>query len=565
MSYCYNCGAKLSDEDKFCYGCGAKTACVEKLPSRSSEADNTSYHKTGFILTNSTLLAAKYSVSKQDIISPLEDYIAQLEVLGMKYTLVDVDYYSSSEEWYDYQKVILDTYKKMGDSKEPKYLFIIGGDDIIPVPRVNNPVENPDDKGDKDVETDLLYAYQYGKKSRKMLENTKIFREKVLFHVSRLPLALNSTINDFKNYLQRAINSHKQGGIDMRSAHAQCDTHWQFVSRFVSTGIDKHSLLPNYSGVIPESLFNGGIILTPPVDENKINSIYNREATLFYFNLHGSDNPRVASYIGEIPIHTQQSVKGFATNSISCAENDNILVTESCYGAKHIGYSKEFSMLLSAMSNKTLLFFGSSRTSYGQVDTTFLKGVKSISSADLICAAFIDRVLEGYSAGESHLYAIQMFFLKDKNPYGPIPRRLSPSMHLTLAEFNLYGDPMLSIKSESNINNETTSSKGREQYVTEDMTEMTIEDITPKNQGLLQLVRGAVDSNINQLADKIGKELYAELGIEPRAPKLILKVKYIDGSSDYNIVYEDKHDMGYRETIVTCDLQGEIKSVEISK
>ena len=53
------------------------------------------------------------------------------------------------------------------------------------------------------------------------------------------------------------------------------------------------------------------------------------------------------------------------------AKYDNIVVTEACFGGKYIGLPTNGSMLLSSMSNSTMLYLGSSVTAYGTIDKRY--------------------------------------------------------------------------------------------------------------------------------------------------------------------------------------------------
>lgn len=583
MSFCYHCGVKLGESDQFCADCGAdlrdlassnaesqdsaecesKYLSIKNLPKgkQISGAKSQSYLKKGLLLTNSRLLAKKLGVDEECMVTILNEYIHHMKSMGYMYTLVNTITFTRNNKWYEYHDILLNTHKseRSKGEQESEYLFIIGGNDIIPVPVINNYVDNSDDV----VETDILYAYPYGAKTQTLLESTELYKAEALFMVSRLPLASDASFERLLDFLQRSLDCHANGGIQMTYAYGHSDPNWKRVSTKVIERLTVNGLFPQYKKPLPQEVFTGQLFMSPPVEHSNLAEVFNTNASLFYFNLHGSDQPDANYYLGEEYMKKSYAVAGFTADAIRAAQNPNIFVAECCYGAKHVGYDIEHCILNSAMMSNTMIFLGASKIAYGQVDQANGGAVGALSSADLLSAAFIEGLLNGMSAGEALMLARYMFFCnKDGN--------LSPFDALTLCEFNLYGDPMLGIAGQfagkSNAVAEGMKSLSKNQIASKDANlGMNIEPLIKEPSSLLQRVRGAVDANIKILSDRIGQQLYAQYGMKPREPKQILKVNYKNGDSEYCVLYEEQHDKICSQVVVSSTNEGEIKSVVMSK
>ena len=105
----------------------------------------------------------------------------------------------------------------------PEYLFIIGGDDTIPMPCIKHYIRN--DKHDDTIDTDLLYAYPYGEKVLPLFENMEIFKYDQQFFIGRLPFGNDASIEDLYNYLYRDLE--QTLGVALEEAYGQCDPNWK--------------------------------------------------------------------------------------------------------------------------------------------------------------------------------------------------------------------------------------------------------------------------------------------------------------------------------------------------
>ena len=116
--------------------------------------------------------------------------------------------------------------EQAGGDEISQYLFIIGSNDIIPMPCIRHYIS--DDANDDSIDTDILYAYPYGKEMLALLENQEAFTYDQLFFVGRLPLGEDASFEDLRDYLERDVNYSL--GFPMNEAYGQCDPTGKKVS-----------------------------------------------------------------------------------------------------------------------------------------------------------------------------------------------------------------------------------------------------------------------------------------------------------------------------------------------
>lgn len=530
----------------------------------------------GLILTNLTLLASKLRVAKSEVERLIQSYIEVKKAHGVTWLLIDAGDYTyhkkgllsrhrtvqltASDKPWAYMDILMDvhTYELRKGLPESQYLFIIGGDDIVPMPCVRHYFPEP--KSDKTIDTDLLYAYPYGEEMLEALESRQIFRYEQLFMVGRLPLAKVCTMSDLQGYLQRSADNSQ--GIPVSDAYGQCDPHWKNVSARVADDLIRSELLPDLEGrLVPECHYHR-MILSPMVTDNTVDQVLNPMASLYYFNLHGSDHLEARGYFGELPVH-KAAYQVIRPEHLAMLRHPNIVMTEACYGARFIGLEKTHSMLLSAMSAQTLVFVGSSRVAWGSVDPQ--QGATpqnvGIGLADVLAAAFMRAMLQGYTAGQA-LFAARCSVFKAR------PDDLKTA--LTLVEFNLFGDPTLGLAISRSQKCMTESLKKTDLVAAESQLVCHVETLKSADEvdtSILGMVRSAVDANIAQIHQSIAQHLYAHYGIEPRPADMVLALRYADGREEmqhhYQVTTEDKQMCS--QYIVTTTKQGQISEVHASR
>ena len=111
--------------------------------------------------------------------------------------------------------------------------------------------------------------------------------------------------------------------------------------------------------------------------------------------------------------------------------NGTVVAAECCYGAQLFdpGIPGDMGICNRYLRQGAYAFFGSSTIAYGPSEGN--------GSADLICQSFIQRVLAGSSTGRAALEARLAFVMQATH--------LDPTDLKTLAQFNLMGDPSITV------------------------------------------------------------------------------------------------------------------------
>lgn len=617
--YCPNCGKEIETSQAFCAECGfnlneyfkevqeetvtipvATVPAPDRETNESTVASRLSCNKQSgrgyssskdsldsivpggcIILTNIGLLAKKFDVKTSQVKELLECFVEIKQQAGVTYYIIDAGDYTykskkgifgskkvalhSGSDIGGYMDILMDfvSFKEKSKENVPENLFIIGGNDIIPMPKTKNYV--PINDANKTIDSDILYSFPYGSGMVDELEKQEIFKYDQVFHTGRLPFAKDATFDDLFSYLQRDIDH--TFGIKMNEMYAQCDPNWKNVSVKISRLSYIDNFMRNFDGRISDEYYYNKIILSPMVLLNNINQIFHPSATLYYYNLHGGNT---APFYFGVPLKGENAVPVLSPEYMAATQSPNVVVSEACYGARFIGLKKDESMLLSSLSANTLNFVGSSRVSWGNQDNehTTPENV-GVSSADVLAYRFMKALFEGYKMGEA------MFIARNEVLTSCKAGDLKAA--LTVVEFNLFGDPTLFIISDDNEeDNKSKSADTRhlkpKAYIEKSIpmsysAEVIKTDKHDDNMSILQQVRNAVDANIAQIHDTISSHLYQAYGIAPRPASSIFKVRYGDGREEYDFRYEVSGKEAEEKTYysVTASPTGTILNTQSSK
>ena len=572
--FCPECGNRIEDQNiHFCPECGARIeqeSNTEKKTPVKPLPQGMSMH--GLIFTNLDLLAEKTGTDEQSLMAIFDAFIRQKREYGISYKLVDAGNYTyrKSGFWgnskkvhlkitsplWDYMDILTDVHngEQAAGDEISQYLFIIGGSDIIPMPCIHHYI--PNDSNDDSIDTDMLYAYPYGKEMITLLENQAAFTYDQLFFVGRLPLGEDASLEDLCGYLERDIDY--SNGFPMNEAYGQCDPHWKKVSSYVANDLLNGNYFRDLSRYLSPDHYYNRLLLSPMVVEGNLQQVFHTNASLYYFNLHGGEGLESRGYAG-VMLNKEEygALPAIEPEHMMTCEEPNIVISEACYGGRFIGLDQHHSMMLASLFTNTLAFVGSSRVAWGAVDdaSSPQSGV-SVSYADIIAGYFISTILQGYTVAEA------LFIARSAVLQGTVPG--DPHAALTVVEFNLFGDPMTTMNVRTNLKSGNKATSKTTLIDPNTKIGCTIEKIkTEKENGsILEQVRGAVNANIQQIHDTIGQHLYANYGIKPRPMEEVLKIKYSNGQEEMKFNYDLTSERQIpARFVVTTSSDGKIKSV----
>ena len=486
------------------------------------------YNSFGIIFTNLNALANRLNCGREEVETIIVKYISQLEECGHQYILLDssnnsYNKVSAEDGWQSHVELLKDFYN---DNSQAEYLFIIGGHDVIPMAVVDN--EPGCYQDDTDIETDMPYSYLVSDSFQEMLWGGELFRENVKLYCGRLPVPHDRTLNDVSSFLDRSARSISIG-LDIDTCFGMTAKSWERASREIISHI-----------AVSKKLYT-----SPEHDLDSAEEIFNSNAELYFFNLHGSDSPGSPEYFGD-----NSSV--ISPEYLIGTENSNFVMTEACYGAKYIDYTCEDSMLLASLYSNTVAFVGSSRVAFGASS-------EDISSADIIAKSYLENILLGETCGKAIAIArIDVFDAcpDDEFEYGTT----------SAAEFNLFGDPVSSVSSPGQkrkflSSKRTLSSKS---FLKKRPEKKQL--FVNEQKGMLNDIRNVVNQEMQKIRGVIDSELYAQYNIEPRGLSSVFEIKGRFGETSYNYNYYKKSAIGFKQVYaVFADKTGNIKSVIISK
>jgi len=510
--FCPECGTQVEIDANFCPSCGYNFNAETVVPDSSANGlqDNSS-EQEGIIWTDTQVLAKKYGVSRDKVERLLMTFVTANEQMGIDWYLLDMagrQLEVGEATWMDYSEVLQNYIKDESIAPGPHLsLFIVGGNDVIPQPAEDNPCSSGSDYDDR-VFADFYYCF-YGQLQLDFLD----FRC-ARCNVARLPLEMGQMHTTIEEDLQAYFNISnmisEQGGIDIGRAVMTSNYDWIPASREMSRNLPTEHM-DNEEEVVLDNMFLSPSIMED-MDEELAEQYYEKlsEADMLVFNLHGACDPEDSGFYS--------SGLAFSIDMLK-KSNARIFNTVACWGGRYIRYARKQSMLLSAMyGGGVLLYSGSCVPAMGKCghfhhDETWR--IQPAAYSETFMARFAEyECLGTMTAGEA--------FLKAKCDYYNTSRQIEED-EVTLATvlmFNLYGNPKLrtrpNVEALADIQEEDGSKSVRMPF-----RKMKRETIMQKKQGesnlsLLNEVRGLVDSNLRLIHETITKNLYQQLGVEPR-------------------------------------------------
>ena len=275
--------------------------------------------------------------------------------------------------------------KKTGDVD---FLLLLGGDEVIPFFRLDNPC----DDADENVLSDNPYASR---------DENYTIPERACSRI------LDNGSSDFMiPQLSKVMPKNNCSfGLTAKA--------WQRASE-------------NVYQVIGES---EDLECTPPVTRDNFDRTWLQKKDYLYFNVHGSKlSPNWYGQEGN-----NYPVALGPENVVSAG---GVVVSESCYGAYTIGKTQKTSMCLKFLAETEVVgFCGSTSIAYGPAQPPS-------SEADLLMKYFLEYLQHGHTLGESLRTAKVDFARKSLRRHG----FLDDDDTKTLLQFTLYGDPTLRVR-----------------------------------------------------------------------------------------------------------------------
>jgi len=457
------------------------------------------------VFTNTKILAAKYRTSQQAVLALLEKNLLLQQIV--EFQLLDVpdyqDEFGDKPTWQEHKAILADFMAGMGLLPSPKLsLFIVGGDDVIPMPRIASPINEFEQ-----LQADILYCFA-GE------ELNRLEAKDAICNVGRLPLesgSLPSTlIDDMQSYFNLS-NMMLTTGIEVNKVVMTSTESWLPASNDMVRG------LPVEEPPHIADATNGNMFVSPrlSVDDTYVIKQYQREigqADMLMFNLHGADAHGYSSFYGE-GLSGHNTPEAFSRDMLKYS-GARILNTVACFGGRYIGYNRNDSMLMSALYGGGVVLYAGSCTSAlgrtGQVHYVAQDALMPSGYSESFMKLYSLYLFRGITAGEA--------FLSAKCDYFNLCRSLDGDecALATVLMFNLYGMPVLNVNSNKEVIQEARGIKDVRDINTNKRTSSRV--LYTKKQdssSILSEVRMRVNDNLQKIRNTIESKLYNYWGLNP--------------------------------------------------
>lgn len=409
MSFCANCGNRLSDSAKFCGHCGSSVTQISASNSSSHTSKKlakeyvSDISRTLFVLASRVLpqfrsLMQRVGATPLDIVG--SDDSEQLQVLAVK------------------------RIRKAFQTGQLRYVCIIGDWNDVPPFRLESPLPEQDSHCVTDAPYGVIGGCDFIDFS-----NTLSFVPEI--PVGRVPSA------DI-DVLERLILSPASDSTPIDSLRfAICCESWKMVTETILASI----LNTESDGGHPNKLMSFDtskvdLLTSPDLDDSSLSeTVFDNQVppgSLMLFNVHGT--PDETSWYGEEANNRRNQPKIFHPGTIQSYKN-SVVVSEACFGGA-LGYD-EMSVSEHFFENGGRAFVGCSVTAYGLPDGMALQYRKPIEElifgADLIALNFVKAMQSGMSFGDSLNHA--------KCEVAISPSDCELESLKTIMSFNLYGLP----------------------------------------------------------------------------------------------------------------------------
>lgn len=504
------------------------------------------------VFTDSKRLAAKYRAMQQEVLLLLQ---RNLEVnLDIEFLILDAADYKeelgSNPSYTEYKKVLADFMLGMGISPSPKLsLFIVGGDDVIPMPRIVSPINE-----EELLQADMLYCFN--DEGLNSLDASK-----ARCNVGRLPLESGSLPSKLHDDLQSYFNLSNMvlnNGIKVENVLMTSTESWLPASNDMVRGLPTN-VLPHIFEATNENMY-----ISPrlSVDDYYVIKHYKNDidkADLLMFNLHGSDARGYSSFYGE-GLDGHNTPEAFTCEMLKHS-GARIINTVACFGGRYLGYSRNDSMLLSSMYGGGVLLYAGSCTSAlgrtGRIHHIAQDALMPSGYSESFMKLYTLYLFKGISAGEAFLSAKCDYYNLCHNLDGE-DRALA-----TVLMFNLFGMPILKVNQKKNVIQEARGIKQvKPMSKTKVYSYRSVKDshkVSPVC--LLEQVRSAVDRNLQLIQNIVESNLYKYWGLDPRDITRIDEISCDSVSVGYRFEYITPGEVVSKRSWAYVDKTGNITDV----
>lgn len=551
-----------------------KASAVPPMPGQSKSAPQPAADalddRYGIILTNANALARKYGCSTQDVYDVFNDFIQNAYDQRMYWTFLDIAQYgmdSANEppSWIECNEAVS---RCIAENKltagADLHLFIIGGDDVIPIPRV----EDPWPYGSERIPTDTCYAFE-GTYIVDLLDNrdSDFTVGCARNNVARLPLEDGKLSTDIRSDLGAYFNISGMYGDGIPVGNVLMISNRDWIP--ASCTMTQHLPLL-YNNDDPELIRNGMYIspklLTQDAESLGIYCKSLDNADMLMFNLHGADAKGMCGFYSE--------AEAFNPSLLSHGKA-RVFNTVACFGARYAGYERNDSMLLSALYGGGVLLYTGSLVSVpmfsnGETDEVRELILNPGTGSEVLMRLYPLYQFKGMTGGKALLQA--------KCDYFNMCRNIEDdcfSMSTALM-FCLYGNPMLNVRRsdhviESALRNDAmppAAVKADGMPLRKTMRQRLMKkDVN--SQSLIDQIRGYVDDNLNAIRTMVEQHLYRQLGLNPQTLDSIDQFSRptIDGNYEmgYSFNYHDPNLQYAADTFVEVDAKGKTKRIYTTK
>jgi hypothetical protein len=283
-------------------------------------------------------------------------------------------------------------------------ILIVGGDDVLPLWRVTNPVADRTVDPDNHVLTDSPYA-ALGSTARNDWLNP-------LVAIGRICPGQGATTDDFCRLIDLLIQNH-QNRTPRSGSCALTNRQWQTASQTAAAMLDTPVRW-----------------LLSPDDRITASNAGDLDCRFLYCNLHGFDNdPGWKGY----DTLQDRFVDALTPDAVS---NDFVagatVFTEACYGLQIAGKPASASCAVKFLAEGAAAVIGATGLAFG----SYLEWQTKLLNADKLAAGFFDAATKGQNAGASLRAARTAFMGSASTPPNDYETK-------TLLQFCLLGDPSL--------------------------------------------------------------------------------------------------------------------------